>query len=232
MYPDSISNISTAARLDEGLRQFMLGVYNNMALGLGISALVAFFVGTNPALLGLFFSGPQKWLVILAPLAVVFFLSFKISSMSSAAARGWFFSYAGLVGLSLATIFAVYKMGSIANAFFSTTAMFGLMSIWGHTTQRDLTKMGSFLMMGLLGLVAASLINLFLASSALAFAVSLISVVVFAGLTAYDVQQLKEIYYSIDGEDRERAGVMGALSLYLNFINIFISMLQLFGDRK
>jgi FtsH-binding integral membrane protein len=122
-----------------------------------------------------FFAGPQKWIVILAPLAMVFFIGFKISSMSPGAARAWFYAFSSLMGLSLSTIFAVYKMGSIANAFFSTTIMFGLMSVWGYTTKRDLTKMGSFLMMGLLGLIAASLVNLFLHSSALAFAVSAIS---------------------------------------------------------
>lgn len=233
MYPDTYRNASVAGlRYDEGLRQFMLGVFNNMALGLAISAVVAYFVGTSPALMSAFFAGPQKWIVVLAPLAMVFFIGFKISSMSPGTARAWFYAFSAAMGLSLSTVFAVYKMGSIANAFFSTTAMFGMMSIWGYTTKRDLTKMGSFLMMGVLGLVAAGLINLFLQSSALAFAVSAISVVVFTLLTAYDVQQLKQIYDEMDGDDRERGGVLGALNLYLDFINIFVSLLQIFGDRK
>jgi uncharacterized protein len=231
MYPNTVST-GAAVRYDEGLRQFMLGVFNNMSLGLALSAVIAYFVGTSPALMGLLFAGPQKWLVILAPLAVVFFISFRIGSMSPHTARVWFFSFAALMGLSLATVFAVFKMGSIANAFFSTTIMFSMMSIWGYTTKRDLTRMGSFLMMGVIGIVAAALINLFLQSSVLAFAVSAIAVVVFTLLTAFDVQNLKNLYDELDGDDRERAGVMGALSLYINFVNIFTSLLQLLGDRK
>jgi hypothetical protein len=210
----------------------MLGVFSNMSLGLALSAVVAYFVGTSPELMSMFFSGPQKWVVMLAPLAVVFFISFKISSMSPSTALAWFFTYAGLTGLSLATIFAVFKMGSIANAFFSTSIMFGLMSIWGYTTKRDLTKMGSFLMMGVIGLLVVGLINIFLQSSMLTLVISAISVIVFTLLTAFDVQNLREVYDEVDGDDRERAGIMGALSLYINFLNIFVSMLQLFGDRK
>jgi FtsH-binding integral membrane protein len=223
---------ATGTRYDEGLRQFMLGVFSNMSLGLALSAVVAYFVGTSPALMSMFFSGPQKWVVMLAPLAVVFFISFKISGMSPGTARAWFFTYAGLTGLSLATIFVVFKMGSIANAFFSTSIMFGLMSIWGYTTKRDLTKMGSFLMMGVIGLLVVGLINIFLQNSMLTLIISAISVIVFTLLTAFDVQNLKDVYDEVDGDDRERAGIMGALSLYINFLNIFVSMLQLFGDRK
>lgn len=223
---------TSISQYDMGLRQFMLGVFNNMTVGLGLSAVVAYFVGTSPELMALFFGGPQKWLVMLAPLAFVFFISFRISSMSVYAATVAFFAFAGVMGLSLATVFAAFKMGSIANAFFSTAAMFGAMSLYGYTTKRDLTKIGSFLIMGAMGLCIASLVNLFLQSSALAFAVSCIAVVVFAGLTAFDVQNLKNLYDEIDGEEREKAGIMGALSLYLNFINIFTSMLQLFGERK
>jgi len=217
---------------DAGLRQFMLGVFNNMAVGLAVSAFVAYFVGTSPALLQMFFGGPQKWIVIFAPLAFVLVLSFGISRMSVFAAHVAFFAFAAVMGLSLSTIFAVFKMGSIVNAFFATAAMFGAMSLYGYTTKRDLTKMGSFLIMGALGLCFASIINVFLASSALTFAISCIAVVVFAGLTAWDVQNLRNIYDELDGDERERAGVMGALSLYLNFINIFTSLLNLFGERK
>lgn len=232
MYPDTMNSRTVVNSYDEGLRQFMLGVFNNMALGLGISAVIAYFVGTSPDLLSLFFGGMQKWIVMLAPLAIVFFISFKISSMRPSTARAWFFTYAATMGISLATVFAVYKMGSIANAFFSTSIMFGLMSIWGYTTKRDLTQMGSFLMMGVIGLLVVGLINIFLQSSMLTLVISAVSVIVFTLLTAFDVQNLKYVYDEADGDDRERAGVMGALSLYINFLNIFISMLQLFGDRK
>jgi FtsH-binding integral membrane protein len=152
--------------------------------------------------------------------------------MSVFAAHVALFAFAAVMGLSLSTVFAVFKMGSIANAFFATAAMFGAMSLYGYTTKRDLTKIGSFLIMGALGLCFASIINVFLASSALTFAISCIAVVVFAGLTAWDVQNLRNIYDELDGDDRERAGVMGALSLYLNFVNIFTSLLNLFGERK
>jgi FtsH-binding integral membrane protein len=232
MYQQSTVTSSRVAEYDLGLRQFMLGVYNNMTLGLAISAVVAYFVGTSPALLSLFFGGPQKWIVMLAPLAFVFFLSFRISSMSVYAAQVAFYAFAGVMGLSLATIFAVFKMGSIANAFFATAAMFGAMSLWGYTTKRDLTKMGSFLIMGAMGLVLASLINLFFQSGVMAMVVSGLAVVIFTGLTAYDTQNLKNMYYELDGDERSKMGIMGALSLYLNFINIFTSLLNLFGARN
>ena len=230
MYQQSVSNYGL--QYDAGLRQFMLGVFNNMAVGLAVSAFVAYFVGTSPTLLQMFFGGPQKWLVILAPLAFVLVLSFGISRMSVFGAMVAFFAFAAVMGLSLSTIMAVYTASSIASAFFSTAIMFGAMSIYGYTTKRDLTKIGTFLIMGALGLCFASLINLFLQSSALAFAVSCIAVVVFAGLTAWDVQNLRNLYDELEGDEREKAGVMGALSLYLNFVNIFTSLLQLFGERK
>lgn len=222
----------TSTDYDLGLRQFMLGVYNNMTLGLVISAVVAYFVGTNPELLSFFFGGPQKWLAILAPLAFIFVFSFGIDKMSVQNARLTFYAFAGVMGLSLATIFVVFKMGSIANAFVVTAAMFGAMSLYGYTTKRDLTKMGSFLIMGAVGLMLASLINLFFQSSVVAMFISGIAVVVFTGLTAYDTQNLKNMYYEFEGDEREKIGVMGALSLYLNFINIFTSLLNLFGARN
>ena len=232
MYQQSTVTNSTVAEYDLGLRQFMLGVYNNMTLGLAISAVIAYFVGTSPALLSLFFGGPQKWIIMLAPLAFVFFLSFRINSMSVYAAKVAFFAFAGVMGLSLATIFAVFKMGSIANAFFATAAMFGAMSLWGYTTKRDLTKMGSFLIMGAIGLVIASLINLFFQSGMMAMVISGLAVIIFTGLTAYDTQNIKSMYYELEGDDRSRMGIMGALSLYMNFINIFTSLLNLFGVRN
>jgi FtsH-binding integral membrane protein len=230
MYQQYSTTYST--EYDMGLRQFMLSVFNNMSIGLAISAVVSYFVGTSPELLALFFGGPQKYVVMFAPLVFVFAFSFGISSMNSGLARMLFFVFAAVMGLSLATIFAVFKMGSIANAFFSTAAMFGAMSLYGYTTKRDLTNFGAFLIMGAMGLCIASVINIFLQSSVLALVVSAIAVLVFCGLTAFDVQNLKNIYYEVDGEEREKAGILGALSLYLNFINIFTSMLQLFGERK
>ena len=232
MYQQSTVSTNTVAEYDLGLRQFMLGVYNNMTLGLAISAVVAYFVGTSPTLLALFFGGPQKWIIMLAPLAFVFFLSFRINSMSVYAAKVAFFAFAGVMGLSLATIFAVFKMGSIANAFFATAAMFGAMSLWGYTTKRDLTKMGSFLILGAIGLVIASLINLFFQSGMMAMVISGLAVIIFTGLTAYDTQNIKSMYYELEGDDRSRMGIMGALSLYMNFINIFMFLLQFLGNRE
>ena len=230
MYSDN--RVKTAVEYDSGLRSFMLGVFNNMSLGLAVSAIVALFVASNPALLSLFFAGPQKWLVILAPLAIVFFISFKIDSLAPATARIWFYVFAAVMGLSLSTTFVVYKIGSIATVFFATAGMFGAMSIYGYTTKRNLTSYSSFFMMALWGLIIAMLINLFVQSSAIAMILSIVSVLLFAGLTAYDIQMLQQIYYQTTDEDRERAGIIGALALYLDFINIFLSLLQLMGEKE
>lgn len=230
MYSDR--RVRTEVDYDVGLREFMLSVFNNMAIGLAISAIVAFFVASNAQLMALLFAGPQRWIVMLAPLAMVFFISFKTHTMHPTTAKYWFFAYAAAMGLSLSTVFVLYKIGSIVTVFFATASMFGGMSIYGHTTKRDLTQYQSFFMMALIGVVAAGLINLFAQSSALAFGISLVSVVLFAGLTAYDVQMLRQIYEDVEGEDRERAGVLGALALYLDFINMFLSLLQLLGSRE
>ena len=230
MYSDN--RVKTAVEYDSGLRDFMLGVFNNMSLGLAVSAIIALFVASNPALLALFFAGPQKWIVILAPLAIVFFISFRIDSLSPAVARVWFYVFAAVMGLSLSTVFVVYKAGSIATVFFATAGMFGAMSIYGYTTKRNLTSYSSFFMMALWGLIIAMLINLFVQSSAIAMILSMVSVLLFAGLTAYDVQMLQQIYYQTNDQDRERAGILGALALYLDFINIFLSLLQLMGEKE
>ena len=226
------SGYSTASvSYDEGLRQYMLSIFNNMAIGLAISGVISFLVGTNPELLKMFFGGPQKWLVMLAPLGIVMYLSWALNSMTPAQARTWFYAYSAATGLSLAVIFAVFKLGSIFTLFFGTSAMFGAVSLYGYTTRRDLTQFGSFLMMGLFGLIITGLINLFVQSSVVAMATSIISVFLFAGLTAYDVQMLKDMYdRAYDGE-REMLGVYGALMLYMNFINMFINLLYLFGER-
>lgn len=240
------------AGIDEGLRAYMLKVYNLMGLGLLITGLAA--VGTvmlatttDPASavatlpngdmltsLGYaIFASPLRWVIMLAPLAAVFFLSFRVQSMSVSAAQTTFWVYAGLVGLSLSSIFLVYTTASIAQTFFATAAAFGALSLYGYTTKRDLTAMGSFLIMGVFGLIIASVINIFLQSSALSFAVSAIGVLVFAGLTAYDTQKIKEMYYENDDPlVAGRKAIMGALSLYLDFINMFMFLLQFMGDRR
>jgi hypothetical protein len=231
---------------DAGLRAHMIRVYNYMAGGVALTGIVSWVtyqmsVVTNAAgnIVGLtpfgatMFGSPLKWVVVLAPLAFVFLLSFKINSLQASTARTLFFVYAGVVGLSLATIFMVYTQTSISRIFFATAAAFGGLSLYGYTTQRNLDAMGSFMVMGLIGLVIASLINLFLQSSGLQWALSVLGVVIFAGLTAWDTQRIKEYYDPMDdGTIAGRKAVMGALSLYLDFINMFMSLLQLFGDRR
>jgi uncharacterized protein len=238
----------TDVQVDQGLRAFMLGIYNNMVLGLAVSGLVAF--GTNmlavtqnaagrmaltPFGQALYLS-PLKWLVMLAPLAFIFFFSFRMDRMSAATARTTFLAFAAVMGLSLSTILVVFKLGSVIQVFFITAAAFGGLSLYGYTTQRSLSGMGSFLMMGLIGLILASLVNIFMASSALQFAISVIGVLIFAGLTAYDTQKLKEMYlYELgtpDGEIAAKASIYGALQLYLDFINMFQFLLSLMGTRN
>jgi FtsH-binding integral membrane protein len=170
---------------------------------------------------------------MLAPLAAVFFLSFRVHRMSVSAAQTTFWVYAALVGISLSSIFLVYTSASIVQTFFITAASFGALSLWGYTTKRDLSGMGSFLFMGLIGLILAMVVNIFLASSALQFAISAIGVLIFAGLTAYDTQQIKEMYYEGDGAlVAGRKAIMGALRLYLDFINMFLFLLQFLGNRE
>jgi FtsH-binding integral membrane protein len=239
--------------VDEGLRAYMLRIYNYMVLGLaitGAAALATYMlsVTTDPSIAAFkmrdglmltalgkaLFVSPLKWLVIFAPLGLVFLLSFSIERMRPATAQIVFWIYAALVGVSLGSIFMVFTHTSIVRVFFITAASFGALSLWGYTTQRDLSGMGSFLLMGLFGVILASLINLFMASSALQFAISVIGVVVFAGLTAWDTQRLKSeyLYGAMDGETTERSAIIGALSLYLNFINLFTLLLQLLGQRE
>ena len=179
------------------------------------------------------FQGPMLWVLILAPLGLVFFLSFRINRLEASTARALFFLYAGLLGVSLATIFMVYTHASIARVFFISAASFGALSLWGYTTQRDLSGMGSFLIMGLFGLIIASLVNLFLKSSGLDWALSVMGVLIFAGLTAWDTQKIKEFYDPMDdGTVAGRKVVLGALALYLDFINLFLMLLRLMGDRR
>jgi FtsH-binding integral membrane protein len=224
---------TTAALLDEGLRQHMLRVYNFMGVGLALTGVTAILVASVPAIYQPIFGTPLKWVVMLAPLAFIFFFSFRIHAISAATAQALFWAFCAVMGLSLASVFLVFTGTSIARTFFITAAMFGTMSLYGYTTKRDLSKLGAFLFMGLIGVVIASIVNLFLASSVLQFVVSVVGVLVFTGLTAYDTQNIKEQYAAEHGtESNTKLAVWGALSLYLNFINIFQLLLSLTGERE
>ena len=219
--------------VDEGLRRHMLRVYNYMGLGLVVTGLVAYAVGTTPALYVPIFSTPLKWVVMLAPLAFVLFFSFRMQSMSAAGAQGMFWAFCAVMGLSMASIFLVFTGTSIARTFFIASAMFGTTSLYGYTTKRDLSRFGSFLIMGLIGVLIASLVNIFLASSMLQFVVSIIGILVFVGLTAWDTQSIKERYAeNFDAQSQQKLAVFGAFSLYLNFINIFQLLLNFTGQRE
>jgi FtsH-binding integral membrane protein len=222
-----------AAAFDEGLRQHMLRVYNYMALGLVLTGAVAFIVSSVPALYVPIFSSPLKWVVMLAPLAFVFFFSFRIQSMTASGAQAMFWAFCAVMGLSLASIFLVFTGTSIARTFFIAATMFGAMSLYGYTTKTDLTKFSSFLIMGLIGVFIAALVNIFLQSSAMQFAISVIGIFVFLGLTAWDTQTIKEQYAeNFDAESQQKMAVVGALSLYLNFVNIFQLLLNFTGERE
>ncbi|WP_275785782.1 Bax inhibitor-1/YccA family protein [Pararhizobium gei] len=233
----SPAGAQAGAVIDEGLRTYMLKVYNLMALGLAITGIAAFgvqaFAATNPDFAVLIYQSPLKWVIMLAPIALVFYMSFRINSMSVSAAQTTFWVYAALMGVSLSSIFLVYTDASIVKTFFVTAASFGALSLYGYTTKRSLSGMGSFLMMGLFGLIIASVVNIFLGSSALDFAISVIGVLIFAGLTAYDTQKIKEMYFEGDGAEMAgRKAIMGALTLYLDFINLFLFMLRFLGNRE
>ena len=219
----------------------MLGVYNNMALGVALTAIASWltfnlsFTATGaPTDIGqMLFLSPMRWVLMLAPLAMVLVLSFGINRLAPSTARMLFFVYAAMFGVSLAIIFAVYSTESIARVFFITAAAFGGLSLYGYTTKRNLSAFGSFLFMGLIGIIIAMVVNWFLQSSALQFVISVCGVLVFAGLTAYDTQKIKEMYLADDHPDvAGRKSVMGALALYLDFINLFLFLLQLFGRRE
>lgn len=222
-----------AAEIDVGLRRYMLQVYNYMASGLALTGIVAYVVANTPALFNAIYGTPLMWVVFLAPLGFIFFLSAKFRTMSFATAQTVFWLFAGVMGLSLASIFVVYTQTSIARVFFITAGMFGAMSLYGYTTKKDLSGWGSLLFMGLIGIIIAALVNLFLQSSALQFAISVIGVIVFTGLTAYDTQKIKEIYLVSDSEAVQgKKAIMGAVRLYLDFINLFIMLLHLLGQRR
>ena len=230
----------TEAAIDQGLRSYMLKVYNYMAAGLALTGIAA--VGTYNLAVGAdgltpfgnaLFNTPLKWVLFLAPFAMVMYLSFRLHKMSVATAQAVFWAYAALMGVSFASLGMVYTHGSIAQVFLITAVTFGALSLYGYTTKRDLTGMGSFLFMGLIGIILASIINIFLASSALQFALSIIGVLVFTGLTAYDSQKIKEMYFEGDGAQvMGQKAISGALTLYLDFINLFLSLLRIFGNRE
>lgn len=228
----------TGVGVDEGLRSYMLGVYNYMAGGVALTGAVAYLTFqlavNNPAVAQLLYGSPLKWVIMLAPLAFVMFLSFRVNKMSVGAAQMAFWAFAAVMGLSLSSIFIVFTGTSIARVFFVTAAAFAALSIYGYTTKKDLSGWGTFLFMGVVGIVLAALLNLFIQSTAMQFAISVIGVLVFAGLTAYDTQTIKDTYYQVRGnaELAAKSAVMGALSLYLDFINMFTSLLNLFGSTS
>jgi uncharacterized protein len=237
---------SGAGAIDQGLRAYMLGVYNYMTLGLGVTGVVSYFAykgavvenaaGHITALTAFgdaIFHSPLRWLIIFAPLLVVFGLSAGRDRLSVSATRLIFLAFAALMGLSMSILFLVYTQASISLVFFETAAAFGALSLYGYTTRRDLSAMGSFLMMGLFGLIIASVVNIFLHSTGLQWALSILGIGIFAGLTAYDTQAIKASYYAGGaGEAREKDSIFGALRLYLDFINMFQFLLMIFGNRR
>lgn len=233
---------SQAFEMDLGLRTYMMKVYGYMFMGLSMTGLMAFSVTQLPALQQLLFAMDASghyvpsgftWLLFFAQLGTVLYLSFRINQLRSVTARLIFWGYAMLMGLSLSSVFLVYTGASLTRVFFITSSVFGIMSLYGYVTKRDLSSFGSFFMMGLLGVMFASIINIFLKSSMMDFIISVLGVLIFTGLTAYDTQRIKEIYYENDSmEIQSKKAVMGALALYLDFINLFLFLLRFLGDRR
>jgi len=250
--PRVVASPTSVGVIDAGLRAYMLRVYNYMLAGLALTGITSWAtymlaVTSDPAQaaaklpngvmltsIGVtLFTGPVMWVLLLGSLGLVMFLSFRIQNMSVSAARTSFLAYAALIGVTFGSLFIVYTYASIAQVFFITAATFGAMSLWGYTTQRDLTGMGSFLFMGLIGIVIASLVGIFVKSTMLQWVISIVGVIVFTGLTAYDTQKIKEMYVAgDDGTVMGRKAIFGALSLYLDFINLFLMLLRLLGSRR
>ena len=222
-----------AAAIDQALRSYMLRVYNLMGSGLALSGIVALLVSQSPALMQTIFGSGLAFVVMLAPIGLLLVMSFGVNKLSAPAVQALYWAFVATMGLSISTIFKVYTGASIMRIFFITGAMFGAMSLWGYTTKRDLTGMGSFLFMGVIGLVIAGIVNIFLGSSVLQMAISAITVLVFTGLTAFDTQRIKSEFYEGDPADiQTKQAVFGAVSLYLNFLNIFMALLSLFGQKN
>ena len=221
------------AEIDVGLRSYMLRVYNYMSVALALTGAVAFFVSTNPAIMEAIYGTPLKWVVIFAPLGLVFFLAARIQHMAAGTAQALFWIYAASVGLSLSILFAIYTGESITRVFFITAGAFAGLSLVGYTTKKDLSGMRTFLFMGVIGLILAMVVNMFLASSGLQLLISFAGVLLFAGLTAYDTQQIKLMYSEVDGgEVTEKKAIIGALKLYLDFLNMFIFLMHIFGVSR
>ncbi len=231
-----------AAQIDVGLREYMLRVYNYMASGLALTGIIAYGSANTPAILNLLYTTSPEgllqptmlaWIAMLSPLGFVLALSFGINRMSPSTAQAVFWGFSAVMGLSLAHIFLIYTGASVARVFFITAGTFAGMSLYGYTTKRDLTGLGSFMFMGLIGIIIASIVNMFLQSTVMHFVISVIGVLVFVGLTAYDTQKIKNLYSEIDsaGTTTKKA-IMGALTLYLDFINLFLMLLRLFGQRR
>ena len=231
-----VGSSTVAAHIDEGLRAYMNKVYGLMSAAMVITGVVAYLVGTNEQALMVIFGSPLKWVVMFAPLGVVFAFGSMINRMAASTAQLVFWGFSALMGLSISSIFAIYTGLSIAQTFLVTAIAFAGLSIFGYTTKRDISGWGSFLLMGLIGLIVASIVNIFLGSPAIMFAVSVLGVLIFAGLTAYDTQKLKTTYLQMAGSGNtewlEKSAIMGALSLYLNFLNMFMMLLTLFGNRE
>ncbi|MFM7345822.1 MAG: Bax inhibitor-1 family protein [Tagaea sp.] len=222
-----------AAALDQGLRAHMLRVYNYMASAVALSGIVAALIASSPAMTALIFGTPLKWVFMLAPLGFVLLMSFKFDSLSKTALQGLFWAYAACIGVSFAAILLVFTGASVARAFFISAAMFAGMSLYGYTTKADLSKFSTFLIMGVFGIMIASIVNIFVGSSALQFAISVIGVLVFCGLTAWDTQRIKDTYVEYAGtEIEDKLTVMNSLNLYMNFVMIFQFLVQLTGQRE
>ena len=231
-----------AADIDVGLRQYMLGIYNYMASGLALTGIIAYLSANTPAIIDLLYTGGPGgalqptvlgWIAMLSPLAFILALTFGIQRMKASTVQAVFWGFSAVMGLSLAHIFLAYTGTSIARVFFITAGTFAGMSLYGYTTKRDLTAMGSFLFMGLIGIIIASVVNMFLQSSAMHFIISVLGVLIFVGLTAYDTQKIKSMYLESDGSEvAAKKAIMGAVTLYLDFINLFLMLLRLFGERR
>jgi uncharacterized protein len=226
------NTVAQTQTYDVGLRNYFLSVYNNMIFGLLLSGGIAYWMSTDAALMAAIWKTNLAWVVLFAPLVMSFGLIFIFDSMSPMTARLFFYLFAAVMGASLSIFFMMFKIGSIFQVFFITSATFAVMSVYGYTTNKDLSSLGSFLLMGVIGLVIAGIINIFLQSPVMTFVISCIAVLVFTVLVAVDTQQLKEVYYSKFGDEREKLGILGALNLYMDFINIFVNLLQLLGEKN
>ncbi|MEH0831255.1 Bax inhibitor-1/YccA family protein [Anaplasma bovis] len=232
---ESYSARSQSSYYCVALREYLVKVYNYMALALGTTGLVAFVVSLSDTMLGLLYGTPMHWVVAIAPVVMVFIMSSRLHRMSVQAVMAMFFGFAAVMGLSLSYVFMVYTAHSIARVFFISSSMFGVMAWYGNVTKRDLSKIGSFMLMGVVGLIIASVVNIFMASGALHFAISLVAVCVFTVLTAVNAQEIRDTYYRInDGTEvtTHKMAIVGATSLYFSYINMFVSLLHIMGDRR